>query len=501
MSDGRPLAERLADFAAESSFETLPAEVVDSVKMRVLDTLGIAAAAAPLDTSRAARRWAAEQGGAARASAIGVPQQLPPALAAFVNGVLAHSLDYDDTHLPSVLHPSAAVVPAALAAAESQDGDGRTLIHAIAVGLEVCVRLGMAGYDEEAGNSIFFEHGQHATSICGAMGAAAAVAVIGARASGSGSEGVRDAVLHALGVAASMAAGIIEANRTGGTVKRIHCGWAAHAGVSAAELVRHGLTGPPTVLEGRFGFFEAWLHGQADLAAVTEGLGESWSVPGIFFKPYPANHFTHAAVDAAAALRLAGVTPDQVERLVLGVPAPNLRTIGEPIEVKRRPETGYMAQFSGPYAVAVGLYGGGGLGSALDDYTDRLAHDPDRRALMDKVEVVADDECTAIFPRQFPAVLTARLHDGREIVEKVLTTRGGPARPLSLAELGTKFRDNASRVLPAARVEAVAADCAALDQRSDLTAVLAPLTGVDAGIWDNSRADGPTTAAEEVEGS
>lgn len=497
MSEDATLAERLADFAARSSFESLPAEVVQSVRMRVLDTLGIAAAAAPLPTSRAARRWAAEQGGAASSTAIGVPLPLPASLAAFVNGVLAHSLDYDDTHLPSVLHPSAAVVPAALAAAERYGGDGRTLIHAVAVGLETCVRLGMAGYDEAAGNSIFFEHGQHATSICGAMGGAVAVATIAARRGGSGEDGVRAAVLHSLGVAASMASGIIEANRTGGTVKRIHCGWAAHAAVCAAELVRHGLTGPPTVLEGRFGFFEAWLHGRADLTAVTEGLGESWSVPGIFFKPYPANHFTHAAVDAAAALRRAGVTPEQVHRLVLGVPAPNLRTIGEPIELKRRPETGYMAQFSGPYAVAVGLYGGGGLGAALDDYTDELARDPARRALMDRVDVVADDECTAIFPRQFPAVLTARLVDGRELVEKVLTTRGGPERPLSADELAQKFRDNASRVLTTAQVEALATAGAGLEQRSDLTAMLRPLVEVD--VEDIPGADGPATVRGEAE--
>jgi 2-methylcitrate dehydratase PrpD len=464
------LAEQLGAFAAGTTFEDLPDDVVESVKMRVLDTLGIAVAAAPLDTSRAARAWAVEQGGTERASAIGIPQRLPAQLAGFVNGVLAHSLDYDDTHLPSVLHPSAAVVPAALAAAESAGADGRSLIHAIAVGLEACVRLGMAGYDEQAKNSVFFEHGQHATSICGAMGGAVAAAVL------SGDE---QQVVHALGVAASMAAGIIEANRTGGTVKRIHCGWAAHSAISAADLVRHGLTGPPTVLEGRFGFFQAWLHGQFDPSAVTDGLGERWTVPDIFFKPYPANHFTHAAVDAAAALREQGVTPDDVERLTLGVPAPNLRTIGEPIEVKRAPETGYMAQFSGPYAVAVGMLGGGGLGAGLEDYTDELARDPERRALMAKVDVVADDRCTDIFPRQFPAVLSARLWDGRELTQAVLTTRGGPERPLSFEELTTKFRENARRTLDGDQVEALADACRTLDQRQDLAEMLRPLTQID----------------------
>ncbi|MPZ60841.1 MAG: MmgE/PrpD family protein [Propionibacteriales bacterium] len=464
------LAERIAAFAATSTYDDLPADVVDSVKMRVLDTLGIAVAASPLDTSRAARAWAVEQGGAEMASAVGVAHRLPAALAGLVNGVLAHSLDYDDTHLPSVLHPSAAVVPAALAAAERTGADGRRLIHAIAVGLETTVRLGMAGYDKEGKNSTFFEHGQHATSICGAMGGAVAAAVL---------LGKERTVLDSLGVAASMSSGIIEANRTGGTVKRLHCGWAAHAAVCAAELVTHGLTGPPTVLEGRFGFFQAWLHGRFDPLAVTEGLGTTWLVPGIFFKPYPANHFTHAAVDAAAELRASGIGPEDVERLVLGVPAPNLRTVGEPIEVKRAPQTGYMAQFSGPYAVAVGMFGGAGLGAGLEDYTDELAADPARRALMAKVDVVADEQCTEIFPHQFPAVLTARLVDGREVVRRVLTTRGGPERPLSFEELTTKFRDNARRLLSESETDALAAACRNLDACTDLAAMLRPLAEVD----------------------
>jgi 2-methylcitrate dehydratase PrpD len=469
------VAQQLGAFVESTRLEDLPAEVADSVGRRVLDTLGIAVAAASLDTSRAARRWAHEVGGRPAASGVGLPDRTSAPVAAFVNGVLAHSLDYDDTHLPSVLHPSAAVVPAALAAGERSGASGADVVRAVALGLEVTVRLGMAGYDEEAGNSVFFEHGQHATSICGALGGAVAATLLDPHPVLP----ERERVVHALGVAASMASGIIEANRTGGTVKRMHCGWAAHAALSAADLVRHGITGPPTVLEGRFGFFEAWLHGSVDLAAITAGLGTSWEVPRIFFKPYPANHFTHAIVDAASALRERGVTPDLVEEVVVGVPAANLRTVGEPIEVKRRPATGYMAQFSAPYAVTVGLLGGGGLGAALEDYDDALVVDPARLALMDRVWVEPDEECSRIFPRQFPAVLRARLRDGREVEEKVLTTRGGPERPLSFDELATKFRDNASRGLAPEDVERLQESCRTLPDLTDLRGLMAPLTRVD----------------------
>lgn len=460
------LVQQLASFAAEQRYETLPVAVRDDVPGRVLDVLGIAAAALDLDTSEAVVDYVRESAGAGQATAIGLAERVPAAQAALVNGTLAHSLDYDDTHLPSVLHPSAAVVPAALAAAERSGANGRDLIAAVAVGLEVCVRVGMAGYDAAAGDSSFFSRGLHATSICGALGGAAAAALL----SGLGAKGVADAI----GVAASMASGIIEANRTGGTVKRIHCGWAAHSAVSAAELVARGLTGPPSVLEGRFGFFQAFLDGRYDATAITEGLGEQWAVPGIFYKPYPANHFTHCVADAAMSVRARGVRAADIEAVHIGVAGPTVRTIGEPLPVKQAPQTGYQAQFSAPYVVAAALLGGGGLGLSLDDFTDELARDPQRRALMAKVTVGRDATCDEIYPYQFPAVLTVKLAGGEEIVEKVLTNRGGPDRPLSAAELTEKFRDNARRRFPEAAVEAVWGRVDGLAELDDVRALVAP---------------------------
>lgn len=466
------LAEQLASFAAQVREDGPPADVADSVAKRVLDTLGICIAAVDLPTSRAARSWVSDTGGAYQAGAVGVRDRVPAASAAFVNGVLAHSLDYDDTHLPSVLHPSASIVPAALAAGERARSTGADVVSAIAVGLEVCVRLGMAGYDAGAGNSMFFEFGQHATSICGAMGSAVAVAML----LGADEKGIVDA----LGVAASMSSGIIEANRTGGTVKRMHCGWAAHSGVSAAQLVAYGLTGPPTVLEGRFGFFQAWLHGsEVHLDEVTDGLGVRWSVPGIFFKPYPANHFTHAGIDAAIKLRERGLDPAQIEHIELRVAAAPHRTIGQPIDVKRAPGTGYMAQFSGPYTVVAGLLGGGGLGVGLADFTDALAHDPERRRLMALVDVAVDERCTAIFPHQFPAILTVRTSDGKLWTEEVLENRGGPGWPLTFVDLAEKFADNASRLLDPQSVDRLKDACGRIGELPEISELVDGLRVID----------------------
>lgn len=466
------LSQSLARFAISTNFEKLPEDVVASVKGRVLDTLGICLAATRLDTSLAAIDWVKSQGGIGQSTAIGIPHRVTAPQAAFVNGVLAHSLDYDDTHLPSVLHPSATIVPAALATAQATGATGRETIRAIAIGLETTVRIGMAGYDSEARSSIFFENGQHATSICGALGAAVASGLLlGLDESG---------LTNALGIASSMASGIIESNRTGGTVKRLHCGWAAQAGVSAAQLVQCGFTGPPTVLEGRFGFFQAWLHGNFDPQAITKGLGSQWSVPGIFFKPYPANHFTHGIIDAALEMRESGIGPQDLKSITVKVASSTVRTVGEPIDIKRAPETGYMAQFSAPYVIAAALTGGSGLGLGLDDFTDAKAQDPTLRQIMQKVSVESDPGCDLIFPDQFPAIVEAETIDGRSITIRVLSNRGGQQRPLSLEELGRKFSDNANRVLDPRSTTRFQELLARLDELPLIDPLLEPLGGIDA---------------------
>jgi len=294
LSGPETIAHTLAEFAGATTFQELPPHVVHSVKQRVLDTLGICLAASSFGLADGVADLVGGWGGRAESGVAIREGRYPAPQAAFVNGTLALSLDFDDIYLPSVLHPSVSVVPAALAMAEASGVTGAELIAAIAVGLELTVRTGMGGYLEDEGN-VFFNRGWHATSICGTLGCAAS----GAGLIGLGRQGIQDA----LGIAASLGGGIIEANRAGGTVKRLHCGWAAHAGLIAAQLARNGFTGPPSVFEGRFGFYQAFLDGHYDPRAVLEGLGERWAVPDIFFKPYPANHYTHAGIDAALAVR------------------------------------------------------------------------------------------------------------------------------------------------------------------------------------------------------
>ncbi|HWB37039.1 MAG TPA: MmgE/PrpD family protein, partial [Rugosimonospora sp.] len=293
MTTPRPTAvQQLAEFAAACR-DALPDAVVEDAACRVLDVLGNAHAATALtgadEPHHAVLRVLARRGGPAEAEVVGSPVALPAPAAALVNGTLAHALDFDDTHLPSVLHPSSSVVPAALAMAQARSASGAQLLAAVAAGIEVCNRLGMASYAPAMRNSVFFEKGFHATSICGTVGAAVAAAML------AGAD--RGQLASAMGIAASMGAGLIEANRTGGSVKRIHCGWAAHAGIEAAEFAVEGITGPPTVLEGRFGFLRAYLDDDYDLAALLDGLGQRFELLRTVYKPYPCNHFTHPGID------------------------------------------------------------------------------------------------------------------------------------------------------------------------------------------------------------
>jgi 2-methylcitrate dehydratase PrpD len=459
------LAGTLSHFAITTRTDGIDDALLHEAMERVLDTTGNAIAAVGEEPAGIALGVVDEMGGIPQSTIIGSGRRAPAANAALVNGTLAHALDFDDTHLPSVLHPSSSVIPAALAVSQAVGASGRDTLTAIAVGIEITVRLGMASYDSDIRNSIFFENGLHATSIVGTLGSAVAAAMLYGLS--------EDEVQSALGIAASMGAGLLEANRTGGSVKRIHCGWAAHSGVTASLFARGGLTGPPTVLEGRFGFFRAYSKGRFDEEAIVGGLGDDWELPKIFYKPYPTNHFTHAGIDAALKIRARGITSDDIVAIELGVPEPVMRTIAQPADQKKRPLTPYHAKFSGPFTVATALVGGGGLGVYSNDFTSDTLQDPERLRLAALVRCVPDQKSSEIFPHQFPAVLTVTLTDGTEIVERIDTNRGGQDRPLTREEQSLKFRLNAGQLLATDQVADLQTAVTALESAPSIDEMMA----------------------------
>ncbi|MBD8022740.1 MmgE/PrpD family protein [Microbacterium gallinarum] len=468
MTDVTTISARLAEFAVATASNLDDRIAADSLA-RITDTVGISIAAVDTAPVQAALALAREWGGSPQSTLLGFADRAPAPVAALVNGTAAHALDFDDTHLPSILHPSASAVPAALAAAEHARAEGRTLLAAVAAGNEVAIRLGNGADDPEVGNNVFFERGLHATSICGAIGSAVAASV----AFGSDAETTR----HAIGIAASMGSGILEANRNGGSVKRVHCGWAAHAGVTAAQFARHGLTAPDTVLEGRFGFFNAFTGLHPVDEGFLSGLGEEWELDRCFVKPYPTNVFTHTGIDAAMLLSRRGIDVAAIERIELSVPMAVTRTIAEPREAKIHPQSPYHAQFSGPLTFALAWRGGSGLGLHLDDFTQENLDDPLVRAIAERVWYVRDEEVESLYPERLPSVVRVHLTDGSIVEERVMANLGTADRPISAEQVQLKFDLNV-RGLGAERSAALARVVTDLAETSDVRETLASL------VWD-----------------
>jgi 2-methylcitrate dehydratase PrpD len=450
------LAERLAAFAASLSFDALPEEVVASVRSRTLDVLGIALASSRGDWAPAVIDVAGQAAG--ECTVVGTARSAPLPLAILVNGTLAHGLDFDDTHAASITHASAVILPTVLALAEARDLDGRSAVTAAVAGYEAITRLGMAA------SGVFHARGWHATSVCGAFGAALAA--------GACERLDATRLTAALGLAGSFASGVMEHLEDGSWVKRLHPGWAGHSGALAAALARGGVPGPATILEGRFGFYRTFVDREPDRRPF-ETLGREWEILNVGYKPYPCCHLNHAYLDCALELlREPGVSADAIEHIECRVPAGEVPIVCEPVEVKRRPRSSYDAQFSLPFSVASAFVDGA---VGLDTYAPARLDDPRVLALAARVSHVVDPDSP--FPKTFPGWVRVRLADGRELEARAPHGRGGPERPLTAEALVEKFRDNARRALPAPRVAALESAVLGLDRLKSVRELMRLCTG------------------------
>lgn len=388
--------ERLADYIEATELDVIPRHVAKSAKLRILDILGICIAASELPGPSVLRRVATDWGGKPEAQCIGSDARLPAATAALVNGTLAHSLDFDDTHHASRTHPSAVIVPTVLAMAQREGASGRAALTAAVLGLELVVRIGLVAPGR------FHERGLHATSLCGALGAAAAACkVLNVDAS---------AVTNALGISASTASGLREAYLGQATdTKAFHAGWAAHAGITSAQLAAAGFEGPRTVLEGRFGYYNAFVSPDPwDVARLTASLGEVWRTPEIVFKLYPCGSLIHASIDAALSLRAThALEPDDISEVTVVVAPGMVSTVCEPEDQKLNPSSGYEAKFSAQYAVATALLDGSVTQASYSE--DRL-RDPELRALLARVRYRTDPSMR--FPEAYPGGVIVRTQRG-----------------------------------------------------------------------------------------
>jgi len=433
----------LARFVVETRYEDLPPEVVAQSRNCFLDWLGVALAGSREPLADILVSVVREMGGEPRATVLAKGLKTTPLHAALVNGAMSHALDYDDTHMPSGVHPSAPVWPAALALCEAKGLGGRDLVTAFVLGLEVETRVGLA-----VGRA-FFERGWHPTAAAGHFGAAAAAGkLLGLSA---------PQMARALGLAGTQAAGLAQVHGT--MAKPLHPGKAALDGLLAALLAQRGFTCPENIIEGHEGFLAAFAGG-GDPERATRGLGQSYQIMRVSFKPYAACHITHAGIDALRELRSRhALQPRQVAQIRCQVPPLLLR-----IAAKPEPRTGLEGKFSMQHCLAVAM----AQGQAQEgQFTDAQVQDPLLVDLRHKVELIADP---ALKPTQ--AAVTVVTVEGQEYYWKTEAGKGNPQNPMTEEEFEAKFRGLAALALPKDKIERLLGLVRQLDQLEDLSALM-----------------------------
>ena len=458
--------ETLARFAADLRARDVPDAVAERAKLLIFDTFGIMVRATHDAEStpsllRAAARLGYEGGSI---SVAGLETGYTPPGAAMINGTLAHSLDFDDTHAAGSLHPSAPILPAALAAAEMTGASGRDMLAAVIVGYEVQIHTSLA-----LGPTDHYRRGYHPSATCGAFGAAAAGRLLGLDAKGMD---------WAFGIVLSQAAGSLQFLEDGAWTKRFQVGWAAQNGLVAATLAAEGFIGPTKALEGRAGFLSAYAP-NPDPAKVVAGLGEDWETMNIAVKPYPSCRYSHAPLDALINLRAANdINGDDVESVEVGVSKTGMILIGEPQASKQNPKTVVDGQFSMPFLAAVALRSGG---MGWDDY-DRHLRDPATLALCQRITTAPDAKPEAEFPERLSGIV--RIHTKHGTFEEfVRIPKGEPENFVSDLELHAKFDGLTALTLSDARRDALANALLSLENVTDVAALMAlTRTDRDAGI-------------------
>ncbi len=425
------VARRFARFVTGLALEDLPPAVLTRTILLALDTIGSCLASSTMDFGRAVIRAGERLGGAPESSLIGAKAKVAAANAVLVNGTLAHGLDFDDTREDAIVHTGCVAVTTALAVGEAVSASGRAALEAMLAGVEVMCRVGLAAPGK------FHARNFHPTALSGSFAAAAAAGKLYGL--------TEDQLVHAFGICGSQASGIIEYLADGSWTKRLHPGWAAHAGVTAALLAQAGFTGPETVLEGKQGFYQAFAGGydEARMDQHLESLGKGWEVEQLAFKPYPCGSIAHPYMDCALRFRAQhAIRPDQIAKIHCRTAAGPVPRLWEPLAAKRRPPNGYAAKFSLPYLVAVMLVKGR---AGLAEFTDEAVQDKAVLAVAAKVNYELDSSID--YPRQFVGHIRIRLTDGRVVEERQDHPRGGPDFPMTREELEAKFRGNATLLL------------------------------------------------------
>ena len=426
----------------------LPPAVRQTALRHFTDAIGVGHGAAGTQAGAHWRRYGAMQQGRGPASVFGLAHGLDAPIAALINGGLIHSLEYDDTHTGSIVHGSAVLVPAALAAGQATGASGAAIMRAYTLWYEVFIRIGLAA----AGG--FQDRGFQLTAIGGALCAAGIAADL---------KGLdADQTQAAIGIALSQASGVFEFLTNGATVKSMHPGWAAHAGLIAADLAQAGMTGPLTAFEGKRGLFAQFAGDRSAsdrFAALIEDLGRRWHLQDAAYKFYPCCHYLHPFIEAARLLQAGGFSHLDVQSFDCGVPEGAAGIVALPWDDKIR-ASGHSARWSLPVVVAMQLVDGSVDLASFEGPLSEGVADLAARASWHKLQDSA-------FPARFDAFLRITLRDGQVLEKRIADVYGNGSRPPSQADLDAKFRANIARIAPLGDPDALIAALSGLEDAAD----------------------------------
>lgn len=420
-ANGPSVSDIFANWIAGLTDAAIPEAARRATENTVIDTVGLTVAALDTDYGQAVRQAFDQRGGC---TVWGLAEGFESSAAAVINGTCGHGEDYDNTYEGCPVHSGVVVVPALFAAGEAFNLSADAVARGMVVGIEIANRLGQV-----AGKGVH-SAGFHPTAILGCMGAAAGVA----HAMGQTPAQIRDT----LGVAGSMASGIIEYLADGTWTKRMHPGWAANAGMRAAQMGAAGFRGPRSVFEGVHGLYAAFAPSiTPDFALLTSDLGQRWEAGNVAFKPYACGTMTQPFIDCAVRLGARGIEPEDIKAITCEVGEGTVHRLWEPLALKRKPPTAYAAKFSSPYTIAAGLIHGD---AGLAQFTDAAVTDPRALSLAAKVSYVIDPNNE--YPRNYTGHIRAELMDGTVVEERQAQMRGGTREPMSRDDILKKARAN-----------------------------------------------------------
>lgn len=421
----KDMSHDFAKFAVETKYEDIPEDARDAAKKSLLDTVGVIIAASGLEPAVApVAELAVESGGRAESAILGFGGRVPALMASFVNGAMAHCLDFDD-HAPEGHHPSSSIVPATLAIAERIGGvSGKELITAIALGQDMFLRLR---------RNVGWKQDWHLTTVVGVFSATASCGrVLGL---------TQEQMVNAFGIAGTQSSGTLEfAYGVGCALRGMYAGFTSKAAVLSALMAEKGVTGPEGMFEGKAGFFNVYFDGEYDRAKILDGLGRDFTGGSLLYKPWPSCGVSHTFIHATIeAMRENALTVADIDEIRVHV-GDFQSGLCEPLDRRRKPETPPDAKFSIPFCVAVAATKGD---VRLGDFTSKGLADQDVLAAAEKVVPVIDSSrnWTAKLPDGKIDIVT---RDGRTVTRIGDNVPGDIEAPMDWDYLSAKFREAAS---------------------------------------------------------